>query len=168
MPEPPPPAFSILPLGPADVPAILSVYRQCEDFLALGPESQASEAMVQRDLAASQALGSRYCGIYTLEGCLVGILDYLPSGFEGQPEHACIELLMLARGERRRGLGQAVCAWVEEQVFANPAVTVIWLGVQVNNPTAQRFWRHCGFRQASPPRRLPDQTTAFLMRKERA
>ena len=44
-----------------DLPAVLEVYRQCEDFLALGPVARASLQMVQQDLAISrQENGSRW------------------------------------------------------------------------------------------------------------
>ena len=48
----------------ADLGAILHVYQQCEDFLALGPVPTASMEMVLKDIEVSQSEGSRFCGIY--------------------------------------------------------------------------------------------------------
>ena len=47
----------IRPIAEDDLEAILAVYRQCEDFLALGPQPQASPEMVAADMRQSQAEG---------------------------------------------------------------------------------------------------------------
>lgn len=82
---------------------VLNVYRQCEDFLALGPVPTASMEMVQKDIEKSKAYGGLFCGIYTSEGKMIGILDYVPSKFEGDPHAFYISLLMIAAPFRSRG-----------------------------------------------------------------
>ena len=44
------PRFSLRPVTPTDLDAVLEVYRLCEDFLALGPVATASMEMLQKDL----------------------------------------------------------------------------------------------------------------------
>ena len=156
--------------GDPDAPgvaALLQVYRQCEDFLKLGPQAHASPEMVLADLEASQVAGSRYCGIYAcISGELIGVVDYLPAGFEGNPQHAFLELLMIARPFRGRGLGKQIVADLEAEIRKDPRVSAIRLGVQVNNPGALRFWQHCGYQIIRPAELQPDQTIAFLMEKQ--
>ncbi|MDO9333881.1 MAG: hypothetical protein Q7T57_05095 [Dehalococcoidales bacterium] len=58
--------------------AIFWVYRQCEDFLALGPEPKASLEMVMKDMETSQHEGGYFCGIYHTDGHLLGWLISSP------------------------------------------------------------------------------------------
>lgn len=156
----------IRPITRADLRAVLEVYRQCEDFLALGPVPTASMEMVLKDIEHSQAAGGMFCGIYTAAGSLAGIIDYVPGGFEGKPQLACLSLLMLARPFRKQGLGRAVVAAIENEIKKDPRVSAILSGVQVNNPPAVQFWQKNGYRIVSGPKLLPDQTTVFDLRKD--
>ena len=152
---------------PAVLAALLEVYRQCEDFLALGPQPHASLEMVLADLDASQTAGSLYCGIYLCPSDeLVGVADYLLAGFEGNPQHAFLELLMIAQPFRAHGLGNRIVAGLETEIRKDPQVSAIRLGVQVNNPAALRFWQRCGYRIIRPPNLLPDQTIGCLLEKQ--
>jgi ribosomal protein S18 acetylase RimI-like enzyme len=157
--------FEIRPIFPDGLGDVLEIYRLCEDFLALGPDPHASVEMVERDYNGAQQAGRSYCGIYLEQNRLVGVLDYLPCGFEGDPRQAFIELLMIAKPFRRRGLGQALVAWVEQVICQNAQVQSILLGVQVNNPDALRFWQRCGYAIARGAELQPDGTTSYLMRK---
>jgi len=60
--------FSIRPIQDSELDAVLEVYRQCEDFLALGPVAQASPQMVAADIALSRGQGGLFCGIYVAGG----------------------------------------------------------------------------------------------------
>ena len=51
--------FTIRPIEDADLPAVLEVYRQSQDFLALGPAAAASPEMVEADRALSRQEGGR-------------------------------------------------------------------------------------------------------------
>jgi len=148
-----------------ELDAILEVYRQCEDFLALGPVAQASIEMVRKDIEGAWAEGRQYCGIYDPESHLMGVLDYLPSGFEGDPRRAFIELLMIAAPYRQLGLGSEVVHWVEQQVAENPQVSSISLGTQVNNPAAIRFWKRNGYNIIRGPELQSDSTIAYRLEK---
>ena len=160
--------LDIRPVAPDDLTAVLDVYRQCEDFLALGPVSTASMAMVQADLERSRAEGGAFCGVYTPEGQMVGVVDYLPRGFDGNPHFAALSLLMIALPFREQGIGAAIVAAVEGEIRKDPGVTAILSGVQVNNPRAVQFWQKLGYHIVSGPKRMPDQTTAFELRKDLA
>ncbi|MBI5668177.1 MAG: GNAT family N-acetyltransferase [Chloroflexi bacterium] len=161
-----PPAFSLRRLTADDEPAVLDVYCQCEDFLALGPVATASLFMVQADMNHAAEQGSLYCGIFNRAGVMMGVVDYLPQGFERQPEYAFLELLMIAAPYRGQGLGAAVVAAVEAEIRHDPGVTIILSGVQVNNPGAIRFWQRQGYRIVSEPELLPDATVAVRLRKD--
>jgi len=142
-------------LAPADAPAVLEVYRQCEDFLALGPEPRASLEMVRTDMDTSRGEGGAFCGVYR-RGRLVGLVDFRPSGF--------ISLLMVARPFRGKGLGGAVVGLVEGRIQSGTVRTA----VQVNNADGLRFWQKMGYRTVSEPEQQPDGTTTVRMEKRQA
>ncbi|MCC6802200.1 MAG: GNAT family N-acetyltransferase [Anaerolineae bacterium] len=159
------PAFSIRPLTDNDLPAVLDVYRGCEDFLALGPVATASLAMVQQDIAQSVEMGGTFCGIFAPDEIMLGVVDYVLSGFECDPRHAFISLLMIAQPYRNMGLGAAVVARVEAAIRLQPQVDAILSGVQVNNPGAIRFWQRMGYTITSEAESMPDGTTVYHLRK---
>jgi len=148
-----------------DLAAVLDVYRQCEDFLALGPAPVASLEMVRADIEMSQRDGGVFCGIFTADGQMVGVVDYIRCGFAGDPRHAFLSLLMIAAPYRRQGIGQAVVALIEDEIRKDPQITAIRAGVQVNNPHAIRFWQRHGYRIVSGPERHAGGTTAFRLSK---
>jgi hypothetical protein len=84
-----------------DLEAVLGVYRQCEDFLALGPLPTASMEMVRKDIELSQQESGIFCGIFTMAGTMIGIVDYVPRNFEGNPQNAFLSLLMIAAPFRK-------------------------------------------------------------------
>jgi ribosomal protein S18 acetylase RimI-like enzyme len=159
-------AFEIHPISQDDLDAVLNVYKQCEDFLALGPVATASMEMVLKDIELSKSEGGIFCGIYTEKGEMVGIIDYVPSYYKGDPATAYLELLLIAQPLRNQGIGNAVVDMIENEIRGNPAVTTILAGVQVNNPEGIRFWQRHGYRIISGPELMPDQTTAFGLQKE--
>jgi len=159
-------AFEIRPVTQNDLEAVLEVYQQCEDFLALGPVATASMEMVCKDIEISQKEGGIFCGIYAADGKMIGIIDYVPSHFEGNPQDAFLALLMIAAPFRKRGIGAAVVEAVEAEIRKDPQITAIRSGVQVNNPQAIQFWHRQGYRIVSGPTLFPDQTTAFGLRKD--
>jgi len=156
----------ICPVAEDDLASLLEVYRQCEDFLALGPVASASMEMVLADLELSRKIGGIFCGIYSPEGKMIGVIDYVPNHYEGEPRAAYLSLLMIAEPYRNLGAGKAVVEAIEKEIRMDGRVTVIHSGVQVNNPKAIRFWQRMGYRIASEPQVHPDQTTAVDLRKD--
>ncbi len=148
-----------------DLAHALEVYHQCEDFLAFGPQPRASMDMVTADFKRSQRSGGQYCGIYDTSEQLLGIVDYVPCGFEGQPDTAFIELLMIAPPFRNKGVGKQVVAKIEQIIRKNPQVNAIFAAVQTNNP-AVCFWQKCGYQIVSEPEPQPDGTTTYMLRKD--
>jgi ribosomal protein S18 acetylase RimI-like enzyme len=159
-------SFEIRPIVQDDLHSLLDVYRQCEDFLALGPVSTASMEMVINDLEISKNQGGTFCGIYAADGTLIGVVDYVPNNWEGDPHIASLSLLMIAAPFRGQGIGAAVVAAVEKEIRKDAQVTTIDSGVQVNNPQAIKFWQSHGYQIVSGPTLMPDQTTVFSLRKE--
>lgn len=163
-------SLEIHPIGADELEAVLQVYRQCEDFLALGPVATASMEMVLKDLEISKGYGAVFCGIYTPEGNMIGVIDYAPSGFHGDPQAAYLSLLMIGAPFRNQGIGKAVVEAIEKEIKRDPRVDKILAGVQVNNPQAVRFWTRNGYRIVSEPKwyPYPDQTWAVDLRKDLA
>lgn len=159
-------SFSIRPITNADMPAVLEVYRQCEDFLALGPVAVASMGMVEQDVAHSTEVGGLFCGVFAADGRMVGVVDFVPCGWEGDPTAAFLSLLMIAAPERRGGLGQRIVEWVEHSICEDLQIRVIFSGVQVNNPGAIRFWQAQGYRIISEPQLMADGTTCVQLQKD--
>ncbi|HEX2994570.1 MAG TPA: GNAT family N-acetyltransferase, partial [Anaerolineales bacterium] len=96
---------------------------------------------------------------------MMGIIDYVPCNFEGEPQTAFLSLLMIAAPFRGQGLGAAIVAAVEKEIMKDTRITAIRSGVQVNNPQAIRFWQSRGYRIVSGPQLMPDQTTVFGLLK---
>jgi ribosomal protein S18 acetylase RimI-like enzyme len=146
--------------------ALLEVYTQCEDFLALGPQANASSQMVLADLEAAIIAGRQYLGIVILPSeQMIGVIDFLHGGLEGEPQCAFLELLMIARPFRNRGLGRQIVADFEAKIRNDRHITAIRLGVQENNPGALRFWQRSGYKIIRPARLQPDHTIAYLLEK---
>lgn len=157
--------LAIRPLGPGDAQAILEIYRQCADFLALGPQPQATLDMVLADLRHSVEEHGRFCGIFHPADRLVGVVDYVPGMYQGDPQRAFLSLLMIGRPYRSRGLGAAVVAALAGESLKDSQVVEIHSAVQVNNPRAIRFWERMGYRIIGGPQRNPDQTIVYLLSK---
>jgi ribosomal protein S18 acetylase RimI-like enzyme len=158
--------LEIRPVTPDYLDAVLDVYQHCEDFLALGPVATASMEMVLKDIEISKSEGGIFCGIHTVDGKMIGIVDYVPNNYQGNPKAAFLSLLMIASPFRNQGIGKAVVDAIEDEIRKDAQVTVILSGVQVNNPQAVRFWQRNGYRIVSGPKLYPDQTTAVDLRKD--
>jgi ribosomal protein S18 acetylase RimI-like enzyme len=158
--------FEIRTITLDDLGEVLDVYRQCKDFLALGPEPTASIAMVLKDIKISQCEGGVFCGIYTADGEMIGVVDFVPSNFDGDPHIAFISLLMIAPSFRKQGIGTTIVELIENQIRKDAQVTAILSAVQVNNPIGLRFWQKNGYRIVGGPELQPDQTTTFRLQKD--
>jgi GNAT superfamily N-acetyltransferase len=148
-----------------DFDDILDVYRQCEDFLSLGPEPKASPEMVTRDIEDTYKEGGVFKGIYT--GIkLIGVVSYITRGFAGKLSDACLYLLMIVPSFRNKGLGTKIIEIIEKEILSDTKITAILAGVQVNNPLGLKFLRKNGYRVTSGPELMPDGTTVFHLRKD--
>ena len=159
-------SFEIRTITQDDLDAVLDVYRQCEDFLALGPEPTASMAMVLKDIEISQREGGVFCGVYATDGRMIGVVDFVPSNFEGDPHIAFLSLLMIAPSFRKQGIGTTIVELIENEIRKDAQVTAILSAVQVNSPQALQFWQKNGYRIVGGPELQPDQTTTFRLQKD--
>jgi ribosomal protein S18 acetylase RimI-like enzyme len=149
-----------------DLDSVLAVYQQCEDFLALGPVAAASMQMVLKDIELSKDAGGWYCGIHAANEKMIGVVDFVPNNYEGNPQAAYLSLLMITASYRNLGIGRIVLEAVEHEVRQDAQVTEMLLGVQANNPQALRFWQRQGYRIIAGPKMLPDQTIVYDLRKD--
>lgn len=154
--------ITIRPVNEQDLLALFRVYQQCQDFLALGPEPTASLEMVKSDMEMSRQEGGIFCGIYQ-DGEVIGVVDYVPDGFEGIADEGFISLLMIAAPYRHQGVGASVVNQVE-QLCRKRQVTVLSTAVQINNPQALRFWQRLGYHIITDPELRPDGTTVYQLR----
>jgi ribosomal protein S18 acetylase RimI-like enzyme len=155
----------IRPIQDKDLPDILLVYRQCQDFLALGPDPIASEQMVWQDIEVSRREGGCFCGIFQHDGRLIGVVDYVLENFVGSPQ-AFISLLMIATPYRRHNLGQQAIRQIEAKIRKNKQIRAVLTAVQINNPLALRFWQKNGYRIVGDPKVQPDTTITYRLRKD--
>ncbi len=155
--------FLVVPADERHLDALLVVYRQSEDFLALGPIHKASAQMVTSDIESSRKEGGLYCGVWDKEGVLFGVLCFVPKMRE---ETSFLTLLMISASYRGRGLGSEIVVELEKHLKTHYSTRRIEAGVQVNNLGAIRFWARNGFRLDDRPKALADGTVCFDMAKE--
>jgi ribosomal protein S18 acetylase RimI-like enzyme len=148
-----------------DIDRIYHVYKNCEDFLSLGPVPTASKQMILDDFNISEEEGGIYCGIF-LNDIMIGIIDFVLSGYEGNPNHAYLSLLMISANYRKQGIGNDVVKTIEAEIIKNHAIKSIFAGVQVNNMPAIAFWKKMGYRIVSEPQVMPDTTITYKLQKD--
>jgi ribosomal protein S18 acetylase RimI-like enzyme len=148
-----------------DLERVLAVYRQCEDFLALGPVPRASLQMVLADLAIAQQAGSIFYALYLPGNVMAGILDFLAEGYQGDSGQAYLALIMIAQPYRRGGLGKRLLDALETEVRQRGVHTFV-AHVQINNPASLAFFQSRGFVITSKPQLQPDGTTSVELRKQ--
>jgi len=159
------PSFSLYPAGSDDLDRLITLYQENEDFLGLWPDTPPDSVMVKTDLDYSVKTGGNFLAICTAEGVFAGVVDYISSGFQGRPEYAYINLLMISPVWRRKGLGTAVLAKIENRIAVDPRVKEIQLAVQINNPPGRAFWESQGYTRFTPPSLQADGTMTCLYKK---
>ncbi len=159
-------SFEIRPITENDLEEVLGIYRQSEDFLTLGPEPEASMAMVLQDVETSRNEKGIFCGVCAPDGRMVGVVDFVPCGFNGAALVAFISLLMIVPTLRNRGIGTRILKLVEDKIKVIGRVSEIQTAVQLNNPAALRFWQRNNYRVFGSPELRPDGTAVLYLRKE--
>ena len=96
----------------SEISALLEVYKQCEDFLALGPVSEASVQMIKEDIASSRREGGQYCAIRNGQGLTVGVIDFIAN--TERTDTSFLLLLMIAAPWRNKGYGKTVLTSLEQ------------------------------------------------------
>jgi ribosomal protein S18 acetylase RimI-like enzyme len=159
-------SFEVRTITQDDLEAVLDVYRQCKDFLALGPKPTASMQMVLEDIHISQRAEGVFCGIFAEDGAMIGVVDFVPNNFEGDPYIAFFSLLMIAPCFRNQGIGTTIVELIENEIRKDGQVTAILSAVQANNPKGLRFWQKNGYRIVGESELQPDHTTTFRLQKD--
>lgn len=157
--------FEIRPITENDLEEVLDVYRQCEDFLALGPEPRASMAMVLKDIQTSRSEKSLFCGIFASDGKMIGVVEFVPNSFNGEAHLAFISLMMIVSALRNQGIGTRVLELIESKIRETGRVSEIRTAVQQNNPAALRFWKRNNYHVFGNPEHRPDRTVVSYLRK---
>jgi ribosomal protein S18 acetylase RimI-like enzyme len=148
----------------ADVDSILQVYRESEDFISLGPVSQASLKMVRDDIDHAIKEHGVFCVISHEQSGIIGVMDFAP--LRGDSNTSILALLMIATPQRRMGYGKSIMAAFEKYLVKTYKTKVIKAGVMVNNPLAIKFWEKTGFSINPTPEPMPDKTTVYRMTKK--
>ena len=148
-----------------DKDSILTVYKECEDFLALGPVPTASMRMVEEDIQASAESKGRYC-IVLCDNKIIGVADFIPSYYENESSKAYISLIMITKNYRCNGIGRKTVSEVERIITENPAVTKIYVSVQTNNERAISFWTRHGYIRVSEAELQSDTTIVYHFCKD--
>jgi len=156
--------FTIKDVDEKDTDTVFEVYKQCEDFLSLGPVPSASKQMIYNDFKLSKEEGGTFCGIF-FNGKMIGVIDFVPGNYDGNPENAYLTLLMISAGHRRNGIGREVVSAVEKQIFKNRNIKCICAGVQTNNKPAIAFWLKMGYKIVGGPKLMPDTTIVYRLKK---
>ena len=117
-------------------------------------------------MKSSEAAGGFYCGLW-INNEMIGVIDFIPKGYEGKPEEAAyLSLLMISVGCRNSGIGTDVVTVLEEYLTRYHNTITVDSGVQTNNPAGLRFWNKKGYRIIAGPELMPDRTVTYHLSKK--
>jgi RimJ/RimL family protein N-acetyltransferase len=155
-----------------DYPAVVEIYRQTPHFIVElngRPADTIGLEMVEEDAAQAANHGATFAGFFLRESNqMIGVADYVPSGYGGQPNRAWIALLLIAEPYHRQGYGTEAYRLIEEVIFANPDVQTLGLGGLVNNGPALGFWRAMGYERVGSTVQDRDGRDVVMLQKLRA
>jgi GNAT superfamily N-acetyltransferase len=149
--------------SPEKLPQVFEVYRQCEDFLALGPVPKASLEMVKDDIRYATEEKGVFCCIHDLKNQIIGILDFIPKAENNYTSF--LSLLMISASLRRRGYGKELLEGLEQYLKKTYGIRLIKSAVQTNNRDAIQFWKRIGYNIDDKPVNRPDGTVVYPMHK---
>ena len=135
-----------------DEAAILAVYEQCADYLALQTPEPPSGAMVQSDVATTAKLGGVFAGIYRRDSNeLIGVISFVPQNFRGQRDYAFVLNLMIGAVHRRQGYGTEAYQAVEDFIWRDSEVKRIGALLLPQHEPSYAFAEKQGFERAGGP-----------------
>ena len=155
--------LTITPIDSDNLPALLEVYRHCEDFFALGPVPVASVQMIEADIGYSRDHNGQYCAIRDAQDRIIGVLYFIAKS--ERPHTSSLPLLMIAAPWRGKGYGRAVMHALEAYLKENFGAVQMISWAQTNNREAIQFWRGVGYHLSPEPRSQPDGTATYQMTK---
>jgi RimJ/RimL family protein N-acetyltransferase len=159
-------SLRLTPLCESDSEKVMEVYRQCRDFLALGPQTEPSLEMVVRDIRSCEEQYGVFYGIFLVPGELIGVISVVPRETNNQVESVYIELMMIIPAYRQKGVGRQVLKLIESTVKQKIGISRFLTSVQLNNSGAIRFWQTSGYQIMDCPELQPDATTVYHFKKE--
>jgi RimJ/RimL family protein N-acetyltransferase len=135
-----------------DEAAILAVYEQCADYLALQTPEPPSGAMVQSDAATTARHGGVFAGIFKREAhILIGAISFVSQNFRGQRDYAFVLNLMIGSAHRRQGYGTEAYRAIEEFIWRDPDVKRIGALLLPQHEPSYAFAAKHGFERAGGP-----------------
>lgn len=158
-------------LGADDYPDVGQVYRQSPRFLVElngRPAESVGLEMVEEDAAQAANHGAQLVGFFLREsGEMIGVADFVPSGYRSRPSLAWIALLMIAEPYQRQGYATEAYQLIEDALLANPDVQTIGLGVLINNGPGIAFWQRMGYRRSGSTVQDGDGREILMLEKHR-
>ena len=159
------------PLGARDYPAAVEIYRQTPRYvieLNGRPAESIGLEMVEEDAAQAAHHGAQFVGLFLRPGGeMIGVADFVPSGYKGRPSQAWIALLMIAEPFQRQGYGTEAYRLIEDSILADPDVQIIGLGVLINNGPALGFWQAMGYQRVGSTVQDKDGREVVILQKQR-
>ena len=136
----PVPPLTLRPLSAADAPALQAVYAAAADYFL-----RAGSALPQAAAELQQAAGEEgrfLLGIY-LSGEMIGLLDLRLAYPE--PYDVSVGLILLAEGQRRRGLGSWALRILEAWLHRDTPTEAVIVAVPAQDHVAQAFMMANGY-----------------------
>ncbi len=132
--------------------AILVVYEQCADYLALQTPEPPSGAMVRSDVATTAMNDGIFAGIFRRDSNeLSGAISFVPNNFHGQRDYAFVLNLMIGSAHRRQGYGTEAYQAVEKFIWLDPDVKRIGTLLLPQHEPSYAFAEKLGFERAGGP-----------------
>jgi RimJ/RimL family protein N-acetyltransferase len=142
----------IKPLTSSQAEAVWNVYKQAADYLELQTTEPLSLAMARSDIEAASLRGSEFVGLFErTSNELIGVADFVPKNFRGQPDYAWLNVLLIRQSNRRQGYGTEAYRVIEEYIFDDPVVTRIGQALLPQFEPSLRFAEQMGFERAGGP-----------------
>lgn len=159
------------PLGARDYPDAVEIYRHTTRFIVElngRPAESIGLEMVEEDAAQAANHGAQFVGLFLRPGGeMIGVADFVPSGYKGRPSQAWIALLMIAEPYQRQGYGAEACRLIEDSILADPGVQTIGLGVLITNGPALSFWQAMGYQRVGSTVQDKDGREIAILQKPR-
>jgi RimJ/RimL family protein N-acetyltransferase len=158
-------------LGARDYAAVVEIYRRTPRFVVElngRPAESIGLEMVEEDAAQAAHHGAQFVGLFLREsGALIGVADFVPSGYKGRPSQAWIALLLIAEPYQRQGYGAEAYRLIKDAIFADPVVETIGLGVLIKNSPALAFWQTLGYQHVGSTVTDKDGREVMILKQDR-
>jgi len=135
--------FEIRPLTACKLDSAVQVYRHSGEGYRAG---SVTGQTVLEDMDLSRAEGGIFCGIYNQEDDLVGVVDFVPAGFSGLPDSACVRSLKISAEFQGKGWAGKTLERLEEELKKDGSLKWIWSCFRDDCPDWKEFSTRHGYR----------------------